>query len=107
MRCDGPIVRNDCLQMAAEEERWNNERQAEMYQKEMRFKHRLKRELDALKRRIEQGRDEQKRQRQIDLEKLLQRYQNVKRELESHQRMERQKFEKEARVRDAAESAKG
>lgn len=90
------------VQAAGEEERWNNERQTEMYQKEMRFKQRLRRELAALKRRIEQGREEQKRQRQMDLERLLQRYQNVKRELESQQRMERMKAEKAARARQAA-----
>ncbi len=68
--------------MAWEEEKWNNEKQALMYQKEMRFKHRLKSELVALKMRIQSGKQELKRQRQIELERLLRRYQNVKRELD-------------------------
>jgi len=60
--------------MSWEEEKWNNERQAEMYQKEMRFKQKLRLELEALKKRIQSGKGEQKRQRQISLERLLQRY---------------------------------
>jgi len=40
-----------------------------MYQKEMRFKHQLKSELVALKQRIQSGKDEQKKQRQLDLER--------------------------------------
>lgn len=55
--------------MAWEEERWNNQRQAEMYQKEMRFKHRLKQELIALKKRVATGKQQQKKQRQQDLER--------------------------------------
>ncbi len=41
-----------------------------------------------------QGREEQKKQRQLDLERLLQRYQNVKSELESQQNIERIRAEK-------------
>lgn len=41
-----------------------------------------------------QGREEQKKQRQLDLERLLQRYQNVKSELESQQNIERIRSEK-------------
>lgn len=40
-----------------------------MYQKEMRFKHQLKSELVALKQRIHSGKQEQKKQRQLDLER--------------------------------------
>ena len=64
------------------------------YQKEMRFKHQLKSELVALKQRIQSGKDEQKKQRQLDLERLLQRYQNVKSELEQQQNLERIRAEK-------------
>lgn len=39
--------------MSWEEEKWNNERQADMYQKEMRFKQKLRLELEALKKRIQ------------------------------------------------------
>jgi hypothetical protein len=92
--------------MAWEEERWHNERQAEMYMKEMRFKQKLKLELLALKKRIEQGKGEQKRLRQIDLERLLRRYQNVKQELEQQQRLERIRADKASRARLVAATAK-
>lgn len=87
-------------QMAFEEEKWNNERQAEMYQKEMRFKQKLRLELHALKKRIQQGKAEMTRQRQGELERLLQRYQNVKRELEQQQRMERVRTAKQSTIRN-------
>lgn len=85
--------------MAFEEEKWNNERQAEMFQKEMRFKQKLYLELQALKKRIQQGKAEMMRQRQSELERLLQRYQNVKRELEQQQRLERMRADKAAKIR--------
>lgn len=94
-------------QMAYEEEKWLNQRQADMYQKEMRFKQKLKVELLALKKRIEQGKGEQKRQRQVMLERLLQRYQNVKRELEQQQRLERVRAEKILAGRKAGGGATG
>lgn len=79
---------------AWELEKWTNQKQAEMYQKEMRFKHQLKSELVALKQRIQSGKEEQKKQRQLDLERLLQRYQNIKSELEAQQNLERIRAEK-------------
>lgn len=85
--------------MAWEQEKWEAQQQAEMYQKEMRFKHKLKSELLALKKRIASGKAEQKRQRQTDLERLLRRYQNVKMELEQQQNLERIRAEKFARTR--------
>lgn len=82
---------------AWELEKWTNQKQAEMYQKEMRFKHKLKSELVALKKRILTGKQEQKKQRQQDLERLLQRYQNVKAELEQQQNLERIRAERYTR----------
>lgn len=51
-------------------------------------------ELLALQKRIQSGREEQKKQRHMDLERLLQRYQNVKAELEAQQNLERIRMEK-------------
>lgn len=51
-------------------------------------------ELAALQKRIHTGREEQKQQRHMDLERLLQRYQNVKAELEQQQNLERIRMEK-------------
>ena len=47
-----------------------------------------------MQKRIQTGREEQKKQRQLDLERLLQRYQNVKSELEQQQNLERIKSAK-------------
>ena len=42
------------------------------------------------------GREEQKKQRELDLERLLQRYRNVKNELEAQQNLERIRMERMA-----------
>ena len=65
-----------------------------MLQKEAQFKHTKQQELIALQKRIQTGREEQKKQRHQDLERLLQRYQNVKAELEAQQNLERIRMEK-------------
>merc|ERR1712070_1268233 len=61
---------------------------------EMQFSQRQQSELNALEKRIETARQEHKIQRQQDLERLLQRYQNVKSELEAQQNIERIRSEK-------------
>lgn len=81
---------------AWELEKWQNSKQQEMYQREAKFKHSKQNELVALQKRIQTGREEQKKQRQMDLERLLQRYQNVKSELEAQQNLERIKAERMA-----------
>lgn len=81
--------------MAYEEEKWSNEKQKEMIGKESIFKQKLAIEAEALKKRIAQSRGEVNRTRQTELEKLLQRYNNVKTEMETRHRLERQKLEKE------------
>jgi len=70
-------------------EKWRNLKQQEMFQREAKFKHRQEQEMLALQKRIQTGREEQKKQRQVDLERLLQRYCNVKSELEAQQNLER------------------
>uniref|UniRef100_A0A7S1TX53 Uncharacterized protein n=1 Tax=Phaeomonas parva TaxID=124430 RepID=A0A7S1TX53_9STRA len=86
-------LKADALE-AWETERWRNGKQQEMFQKEAKFKHQKQQELLALQKRIQTGREEQKKQRQMDLERLLQRYQNVKSELEAQQNLERIRMER-------------
>lgn len=64
--------------LAVESERWAREREREMLRKEDVFKVRLAAEVDALRGRIAAKRGELNRERQRALEKLLQRYANVK-----------------------------
>lgn len=81
--------------MAYEEDKWQNERQVEMLNKEKVFKTKLTQEAEALKKRISSGRGEANRNRQVELERLLQRYNNVKAEMEQRHKLERQKLDKE------------
>jgi hypothetical protein len=55
-------------------------------------------EMQALLKRVQTGREEQKNQRQTDLERLLQRYQNVKMELEAQQNSERTRADRTGRL---------
>eukprot|EP01036_Dinobryon_divergens_P029380 gene29380-38465_t len=86
-------LKSDALE-AWELEKWHGERQQDLLQKESKFKFVKQQELVALQKRIQTGREEQKKQRHQDLERLLQRYQNVKAELEAQQNLERVRMEK-------------
>jgi len=86
-------LKSDALE-AWELEKWHSERQQDLLQKEAKFKFNKQQELIALQKRIQTGREEQKKQRHLDLERLLQRYQNVKAELEAQQNLERIRMEK-------------
>lgn len=86
-------LKADALE-AWELERWHSQRQQDLLGKEGKFKHVKQQELVALQKRIQTGREEQKKQRHQDLERLLQRYQNVKAELEAQQNLERVRMEK-------------
>merc|ERR1712166_563041 len=61
---------------------------------EMQFAQRQQLELATLMKRIDTAEQEHKIQRQQDLERLLQRYQNVKAELEAQQNLERCRYDK-------------
>ena len=86
-------LKADALE-AWELEKWHSQRQTDLLQKEAKFKNVKQQELIALQKRIQTGREEQKKQRHQDLERLLQRYQNVKAELEAQQNLERIRMEK-------------
>lgn len=81
-------------------EKQQNARQRSMFQKEAKFKHKHKLELNALCKRIESGRSGLRKTRKVDLEQLLQRYQNVKAELEAQQNLEKIRAEKYLRRRN-------
>ena len=54
-------------------------------------------ELSALRQKIELGKDEQRKAKELGLERLKQKFQNVKKELEVLQQSEVSKFEKSAK----------
>ena len=73
---------------AAERERAMAERAQQLAKVEAAFHHRQDQEVNALRQRIQTGAEEQRVARQQDLDRLLRRYQNIKTELESQQRVE-------------------
>eukprot|EP01029_Cantina_marsupialis_P028437 TRINITY_DN776172_c0_g1_i1.p1 TRINITY_DN776172_c0_g1~~TRINITY_DN776172_c0_g1_i1.p1 ORF type:complete len:236 (+),score=64.87 TRINITY_DN776172_c0_g1_i1:51-758(+) len=89
MRCDELEAR--------EAERCNTEKQSSMHNAEKKFVHKQSQEMNALRKRIQTGKNEQKKQRQVDLERLLQRYQNVKSELQQQHSLEWMRMEKSLR----------
>mmetsp|Transcript_4858 Transcript_4858/g.9129 ORF Transcript_4858/g.9129 Transcript_4858/m.9129 type:complete len:291 (+) Transcript_4858:1-873(+) len=62
-------------------------------------------ELDALRHRVNAGRDEHRRQRQAELERVLMRYQNVKTALEKQQSKETADREKKLKLRSKEPTA--
>lgn len=83
---------------AEETEQWNEKKQKEMFQQESQFKATKRQELNALQKRIKTGREAHKKQRQLALERLVQRYQNVKNELDASQNLERMNAERQGRA---------
>lgn len=79
---------------ATEIEQWNQMKQKEMLQQENQFKATKRQELSALQKRIKAGKEELKKRRQLALERLMQRYTNIKVELEAGQKMEKIAAEK-------------
>ena len=73
---------------ATEIEQWNEKKQKEMFTQEAQFKNTKRQELNALQKRIKTGRESHKKQRQLALERLIQRYNNVKHELGVSQNLE-------------------
>lgn len=86
-------IKADLLE-AQELDRYHQQAAQKNANKEQQYVVKQSQEIAALQKRIQTGRDELKKQRQIELERLLQRYQNVKNELESQQNIERLRAEK-------------
>merc|ERR1719437_157402 len=73
---------------------WKQRREAKIAAQEEQFLHKQQLEMGGLLKRITSGREEQKQARKSELERLLQRYHNVKTQLESQQRIIQQRVEK-------------
>jgi len=86
-------IKADLLE-AQELDRYHQQEAQKNANKEQQYVVKQSQEIAALQKRIQTGRDELKKQRQLELERLLQRYQNVKNELESQQNIERLRAEK-------------
>lgn len=77
-----------------EHERYMEERAIKIENMENKLFQKQENEMEALRKRIIAGENEQKKQRALELERMFQRYQNVKKELENQHKMERIRLEK-------------
>eukprot|EP00397_Hematodinium_sp_SG-2012_P025535 GEMP01026689.1.p1 GENE.GEMP01026689.1~~GEMP01026689.1.p1 ORF type:complete len:278 (+),score=83.46 GEMP01026689.1:174-1007(+) len=77
-----------------EHDAWKSKREGKIAVMEEQFLHKQQLEMGGLLKRVQSGREEQKQARKTELERLLQRYQNVKTQLEMQQTIIRQKAEK-------------
>jgi len=73
---------------------WKAKRDAQIASKEDQYLRKQALEMHGLLKRIQSGREEQKHARKTELERLLQRYHNVKTQLESQQTIIRQRSER-------------
>eukprot|EP00828_Plagiopyla_frontata_P041928 TRINITY_DN6129_c0_g1_i12.p2 TRINITY_DN6129_c0_g1~~TRINITY_DN6129_c0_g1_i12.p2 ORF type:complete len:210 (+),score=56.44 TRINITY_DN6129_c0_g1_i12:148-777(+) len=88
-------VQQLCLQMETEEyEKWTGQRRQKIRNQLLQLKQKQDNELNALRQRIVSGQDEQRKVRSLELERLLQKYQNVKKELEAQQQNEMIRLQK-------------
>jgi len=79
---------------AKEHAMWKAKREARIAALEEQFLHKQQLEMGGLLKRIQSGREEQKQARKSELERLLQRYHNVKTQLESQQKIIQQRVER-------------
>lgn len=79
---------------AKEHQMWKAKREARIASLEEQFLHKQQLEMGGLLKRIQSGREEQKQARKSELERLLQRYHNVKTQLESQQKIIQQRVER-------------
>lgn len=77
-----------------EQDRYLQERAIKIENLENQLFQKQENEMEALRKRIIAGENEQKKQRALELERMFQRYQNVKKELENQHKMERIRLEK-------------
>lgn len=87
------------LQLEKEErDKWNTIRQGKIKAQLELFRKKKETELNALRQRIKSGQEEQKKAREIELERLLHKYQNVTKELEIHQGNEQKIYERNMKI---------
>jgi len=77
-----------------EHQMWKATRESKIQSLETQFLHKQQLEMGGLLKRIQSGREEQKQARKGELERLLQRYHNVKSQLETQQKIIQQRVER-------------
>lgn len=79
---------------AKEHAAWKEKRDAKISSMEEQFVHKQRLEMAGLKKRVNSGREEMKTGRKSELDRLLQRYHNVKTQLESQQKIIQHRVER-------------
>mmetsp|Transcript_86057 Transcript_86057/g.247001 ORF Transcript_86057/g.247001 Transcript_86057/m.247001 type:complete len:272 (+) Transcript_86057:88-903(+) len=79
---------------AQEHAMWKAKREAKIEALDEQFLHKQQLEMGGLMKRIQSGREEQKYARKSELDRVLQRYHNIKTQMESQQRIIQQRVEK-------------
>ncbi len=99
-------LKADALE-AVELEKFHKKRQDEMLAKEQQFKRNKVTEMQALLKRIESGRLDQKKQHKMDLDKLLRRCANIRKTLEGQQSLEMMRLERSSKAASPLRSRRG
>lgn len=82
-------IQQRCLKLEKEElDRYTPLREKKILSQKVQLEQKQLNELNALRKRISSGQDEQRKARSLELERLLQKYQNVRKELEAQQQLE-------------------
>jgi hypothetical protein len=96
-------IQQKCTSLEREEnDRWIQLRDLKIKNQRQQLEMRQSNEITALRKRIATGQDEQRKARSIELERLLQKYQNVKKELDTQQSHEVLKIGKQSKGSQAS-----
>eukprot|EP01017_Pseudomicrothorax_dubius_P049840 TRINITY_DN9329_c0_g1_i3.p1 TRINITY_DN9329_c0_g1~~TRINITY_DN9329_c0_g1_i3.p1 ORF type:complete len:193 (-),score=76.89 TRINITY_DN9329_c0_g1_i3:140-718(-) len=88
-------VQQRCLMLEREEqEKWSAIREGKIRNQVNLLVTKQQQELAALRQRVSSAQDEQRKARSVELERLIQKYQNIKKELEVQQQLELQRLDR-------------
>eukprot|EP01017_Pseudomicrothorax_dubius_P038211 TRINITY_DN5696_c0_g1_i3.p1 TRINITY_DN5696_c0_g1~~TRINITY_DN5696_c0_g1_i3.p1 ORF type:complete len:257 (-),score=97.21 TRINITY_DN5696_c0_g1_i3:129-899(-) len=88
-------VQQKCLMLEQEElEKWSLVREGKIRNQITLLTNKQSQELTALRKRVSSAQEEQRKARSVELERLIQKYQNIKKELEVQQQLEGLKLDK-------------
>ncbi|CAD8210846.1 unnamed protein product [Paramecium octaurelia] len=101
------VTQQRILSMERDEyERWNQQRSCKIKNLILQLKQKQSTELNALQQRILSGQEEQRKIRSQELEKLLQKYQNVRKELSSQQNQEITRLDKSMKTQSIMQQSR-
>jgi len=82
-------IQQQCMKLERQEvEKWQSVREQKIKNQKAQLEHKQANELNAIRKRIVTGQEEQRKARSLDLEKLLHKYQNIRKEVMQRQQAE-------------------